>query len=178
MSTSPLKAFKVSKPVDFDGSKDVFMAWFHHVLMYFESQDTVTPTPKQKVIFTMSYLKTSYAGEWAALAYDCEKAKLLATYWDWDIFVRELKAAFSPINEICDAQELLSMFIQGKMPIKEFLTHWMQILVTAEYTKVKADTSTADHLINILHTNVHLDIIDLVDEEPKMYGCCDLEKWT
>ncbi|KAG0695876.1 hypothetical protein DFH29DRAFT_1028967 [Suillus ampliporus] len=172
------KAFKVSKLADFDGSKDAFTVWFHHVLMYFESQDTVTLTPKQKIIFTLSYMKTDFAGEWAALAYDRERAKPSAVRWDWDAFVKDLKAAFSPINELRDAQERLSTLMQGKMPIEEFLTRWMQILVTAEYTNIKANTTTADHLINILRTNVHLDIIDSVDEEPEMYGCRDLEKWT
>jgi hypothetical protein len=177
-TATPSKAFKVSKLADFDGSKDAFVAWFRHVLMYFESQDTIVPTPKQKIIFTMSYMKTSYAGEWAALAYDHEKAKSSSHRWDWDSFVEDLKAAFSPINEIRDAQERLATFTQGKMPIEEFLTRWMQILVTAEYSNVKANTTTADHLINILCTNAHLDIIDSVDEEPEMYGCRDLEKWT
>ncbi|KAG2073473.1 hypothetical protein BDR04DRAFT_1184569 [Suillus decipiens] len=152
--TTPLKAFKVVKPADFDGSKDAFVAWFRHVLIYFESQDTVVPTSKQKIIFTMSYMKTGFAGEWAALAYDREKAKSLSTRWDWDVFVKELKGAFSPINEIRDAQERLSTFMQGKMPIEEFLTCWMQILVTAEYTNIKPNSATADHLINILHTNL------------------------
>ncbi|KAG1774229.1 hypothetical protein EV702DRAFT_1241383 [Suillus placidus] len=141
--TNSSKAFKVSKLADFDGSKDTFVAWFRHVLMYFESQDTVVPTPKQKIIFTMSYMKTGYAGEWAALAYDREKAKSLSHHWDWDAFVKDLKAAFSPINEICDTQEHLATFTQGKMLIKEFLTRWMQILVTAEYLNVKAGTTTS-----------------------------------
>ncbi|KAG1884426.1 hypothetical protein F4604DRAFT_1919629 [Suillus subluteus] len=155
-TTTPSKAFKVSKPADFDGLKDAFAAWFRHVLMYFESQDTVIPTSKQKIIFTMSYMKTGFTGEWAALAYDREKAKSSSSH----------------------AQERLSTFTQGKMPIEEFLTHWMQILVTAEYTNIKPNSTTANHLINILHTNVHLDIIDSVDEEPDMYGCHDLKKWT
>ncbi|KAG1899336.1 uncharacterized protein F5891DRAFT_1189772 [Suillus fuscotomentosus] len=118
----------------------------------------------------MSYMKTGYAGEWAALTYDREKAKSASHRWDWDTFIKDLKVVFSPINEICDAQEHLATFTQGKMPIEEFLTRWMQILVMAEYSNVKANTTTVDHLINILRTNAHINIIDSVDEEPEMYG--------
>ena len=176
--TSNSKPFKVSKPADFDGSKEKFSAWFRHVLMYFESQDEA-PSAKQKILFTMSYMKTGFAAEWAALAFDREKGKASAqTRWDWDAFSHDLKSAFSPINEIRDAQERLAAFTQGKLPIEEYLTRWAQILITAGYAgNVKADTTTADHLINILRSNVHLDIIDSVDEESEMYGNRDLDKW-
>jgi hypothetical protein len=68
--------------------------------------------------------------------------------------------------------------MQGKLPIEEYLTRWAQILVTAGYAgHVKPDTTTADHLINTLRSNVNLDIIDSVDEESEMYGSRDLDKW-
>jgi hypothetical protein len=176
--TSHNRPFKVSKPADFDGSKEAFTAWFRHVLMYFESQDEA-PTAKQKILFTMSYMKTGFAAEWAALAFDREKAKESAhSRWDWDAFSKELKSAFSPINEIRDAQERLAAFTQGKLPIEEYLTRWAQILITAGYAgHVRTDTTTADHLINLLRSNVHLEIIDSVDEESEMYGNRDLDKW-
>ena len=63
------------------------------------------------------------------------------------------------------------------MPIEEYLTRWKQILVTAEYSDIRSDTPTADHLINLLRSNVRIEIIDSVDEESEMYGCRNLEKW-
>jgi len=168
--------FKVSKLANFDSKKEQFSAWFQHVLMYFKSQD-ITPSPKQKILFTLSYMKSSFAAEWAALVFDCEKMKSLVDRWSWSTFMKDIKSAFSPINKVHDAQERLSGFTQGKMPIEEYLTWWKQILITAKYSDIRNDTPTTDRLINLLHSNVRNEIIDSVDEELEMYGCRNLEKW-
>lgn len=156
---------KANKPWAFDGDKEQFSDWFAHVLAYWAYYDQATE--KQKVLATCGYMNAGAARTWSR-AY-CKRFLSQSQHaWSWDHFVAELKDMYGPLNEPADAQARLRLFTQDSTPTEQYLITLLQIATEAEYTEVKANTPEADHLIDLLKTNMNPTIVYTTEDSRNM----------
>jgi hypothetical protein len=108
---------KARKPSDYDGSTPRFCAWWQEVNIYLRAKKITDD--EEKILTTLSYMKTGLAASWADRFWDDNSTK--ATLGTWLNFEKEIRETFSTKDVAKEAQQHLEDFCQGTHTIDKFI---------------------------------------------------------
>ncbi|KAF8834030.1 hypothetical protein BDN67DRAFT_985623 [Paxillus ammoniavirescens] len=182
-TTSLSSKVKMPLPNTFNGDKRKFMDWFRHIEIYSAFKDEATD--KQKVLVTCQLMNEGPAGTWSAtycarlIASANARSKHAPSMYSWKDFVQALKEAYTPINITGDAQARLRTLKQGTTLTDQFLIMFTQIMSDTGYSlEVSKDTTEADHLIDLLHTNMNSRIVHTAEDTHQLHKSRDFDAYV
>jgi hypothetical protein len=150
MANTPAK-IKVAEPDTFDGSPTCFHDWKQQLLIYVHTCCIVEDD--EKILFTLSYMKSGMANAWATRYFDKHMAK--PHLGRWQDFLDELHSSFKDKNLQRKAREKLKSFRQGTQQIDEFFAIFNTLLNDV----VVVSDNEKDWLIE---RNMKMELIDMV----------------
>jgi hypothetical protein len=182
-TTSLSSTVKMPLPNTFNGDKSKFTDWFRHVEIYWAFKDEATD--KQKILVTCQLMNEGPAGTWSAaycarqIASANSKSKHAPSTYSWKEFVQALKETYAPINITGDAQARLRTLKQGTTLTDQFLITFTQIMSDAGYgLDIPRDTTEADHLIDLLRTNMNSCIVYTTEDTHQLHKSRDFDAYV
>ena len=145
-----VSTIKVAPPEAFDGNALKFRDWHRQLLIYIRGKRI--EANDDKILLTLSYMKTGTAATWANRFFDVHAADL----GTWAEFEIQLKAAFEDKTLSRKAREKLENLHQGSSRIDDFISR---------FESLAKDAAVEDHdteLIRLLERNVKADLIDSI----------------
>jgi Ty3 transposon capsid-like protein/Zinc knuckle len=139
---------KVAEPEAFDGSAHKFRDWHRQLLIYIRGRHIIADD--DRILLTLSYMKTGTAAAWANRFFDLNAADL----GTWEEFAVQLKAAFEDKTLGRKAREKLEHLHQGTSRIDDFISRFEALTVDAGI-----DDNDLE-LIRLIEHNVKAEIID------------------
>jgi hypothetical protein len=139
---------------DYDGSAPQFHAWWREVNIYLRVKKITDD--EDKILTTLSYMKTGLAASWADRFWDENSTK--TTLGTWLNVSKDIKETFSTKDVAKEARQRLEDFRQGTRMIDEFFTLFETMASDAEITGTEFDAER----IHLLEQSVRKEIIDII----------------
>ncbi|ESK85263.1 hypothetical protein Moror_11356, partial [Moniliophthora roreri MCA 2997] len=155
------KENKVAVPNSYDGSPAKASTFLTEVDLYLMANETLYPDDKNKILFTLSYMKEGQAANWMKAKTD-EYKKLLKEkeaeapdtkpedqihVTTWEEFLEDFKKAFRPLDIGTDARLKMKLLKQNKKHVDEYIMEFRLLAADAEYD----DRALIDHFLTGLH---------------------------
>ena len=98
----------------------------------FDDEDT-------KIIWAMSYMKSSRAGRWAAWKFEHESKSGTLRFIDWLDFEQEFQKDSTPLNAEAAAVNMLetTAYFQGKQTVDDYLDQFHDLIYDSGYSNPK-----------------------------------------
>ncbi|ESK85833.1 hypothetical protein Moror_2378, partial [Moniliophthora roreri MCA 2997] len=155
------KENKVAVPSNYDGSPAKASTFLTEVDLYLMANETLYPNDKDKILFTLSYMKEGQAAKWMKAKTDEYKKELQEKEAEpsdtkpedqvhvttWVEFLEEFKKAFRPLDIGTDARLKMKLLKQNKKSVDEYITEFCLLAADAEYD----DRALIDHFLTGLH---------------------------
>ena len=152
-------------PDDFDGGAVKYKSWLRQIKLYILA-NRITDN-EQKVLFTLSYMKTGIAATFADKQIDDIVGGAPAPVWA--DFVKQLEGTFLDKTITLKARERLEEFRQGTLVVDEFLLQLDKLFVEANLNDDSErmrliEKSTSRHIIDAIYQSGN------VPGDPKAYA--------
>ncbi|ESK81112.1 hypothetical protein Moror_6031 [Moniliophthora roreri MCA 2997] len=155
------KENKVAVPNSYDGSPAKASTFLMEVDLYLMANETLYPNNKDKILFTLSYMKEGQAANWMKAKTDEYKKELREKEAEapdtkledqvhvttWGEFLEDFKKAFRPLDIGTDARLKMKLLKQNKKHMDEYITEFRLLAADAEYD----DRALIDHFLAGLH---------------------------
>uniref|UniRef100_A0A0W0FMM6 CCHC-type domain-containing protein n=1 Tax=Moniliophthora roreri TaxID=221103 RepID=A0A0W0FMM6_MONRR len=155
------KENKVAVPNSYDGSPAKASTFLTEVDLYLMANKTLYPNDKDKILFTLSYMKEGQAANWMKAKTDKYKKELREKEAEtsdtkpedqvhlttWEEFLNEFKKAFRPLDIGTDARLKMKLLKQNKKHVDEYITEFRLLAADAEYD----NRALIDHFLAGLH---------------------------
>ncbi|ESK95370.1 hypothetical protein Moror_3870 [Moniliophthora roreri MCA 2997] len=155
------KENKVAVPNSYDGSASKASTFLMEVDLYLMANDTLYPTDKDKILFTLSYMKDGHAAKWMKAKTDKYKQALKEKQAKpsdtkpedqihlmmWEEFLEDFKKAFQPVDMGTNACLKMKNLKQNKKHVDEYITDFRLLALDSEYD----NRALIDHFMAGLH---------------------------
>ncbi|ESK86045.1 hypothetical protein Moror_9397 [Moniliophthora roreri MCA 2997] len=155
------KENKVTVPNSYDGSPSKASTFLTEVDLYLMANDTLYPNDKDKILFTLSYMKEGHAALWMKTKTNEYKKSLLEKEAEpsdtkpedqvhvmtWEEFLTDFKKAFRPLDIGTDARLKIKELKQNKKHVDEYITEFRLLTIDTEYD----DRALINHFLRGLH---------------------------
>src|SRR5215472_14032024 len=122
---------KLAKPDNYDGSPEKLNKFVHKCNLYLASKDY---TPRQCVLFAISFMKTGKALIWAQ-AKLTELAKKLTWDYSWEDCMKDLCSAFRDCDVKATAQSKIKNVKQGTSSVSTYIINFEEYEYNTGYNK-------------------------------------------
>uniref|UniRef100_A0A0W0F2M0 Retrotransposon gag domain-containing protein n=1 Tax=Moniliophthora roreri TaxID=221103 RepID=A0A0W0F2M0_MONRR len=139
MNGEKKKENKVAVPNSYDGSPAKASTFLTKVDLYLMANDTLYPNNKDKILFTLSYMKEGHAAQWMKAKTDEYKRTL-----------REKEAEphdTKPEDIGTDARLKMELLKQNKKHVDEYITDFRLLAIDSKYD----DKALIDYFLAELH---------------------------
>ncbi|ESK84041.1 hypothetical protein Moror_11501 [Moniliophthora roreri MCA 2997] len=141
------KENKVAVPNSYDGSPAKASTFLTEVDLYLMANDTLYPNDKDKILFTLSYMKDRHAAKWMKAKTNEYKKNLKEKEAEasdtkpedqihlmtWEEFLDNFKKAFQLLDIGTDARLKLRDLKQNKKHMDEYITNFRLLAIDSEY---------------------------------------------
>ncbi|KAI3600434.1 hypothetical protein WG66_001760 [Moniliophthora roreri] len=155
------KENKVAVPNHYNGSPAKASTLLTEVDLYFMANETLYPNDKDKILFTLSYMKEGQAANWMKAKTEEYKKELREKEAEpsdtkpedqiqvitWEEFLTDFKKAFRPLDIGTNARLKMKLLKQNKKHVDEYITEFRLLAVDAGYD----DRALIDHFLAGLH---------------------------
>ncbi|ESK87800.1 hypothetical protein Moror_15349 [Moniliophthora roreri MCA 2997] len=155
------KENKVAVPNSYDGSSAKASTFLMEVNLYLMANETLYSNDKDKILFTLSYMKEGQAANWMKAKTNEYKKALKEKEAEasdtkpedqvhvmtWEEFLEDFKKAFQPLDIGTDARLKMKLLKQNKKHVDEYIMEFRLLAADAEYD----DRALIDHFLAGLH---------------------------
>ncbi|ESK90381.1 hypothetical protein Moror_13709 [Moniliophthora roreri MCA 2997] len=155
------KENKVAVLNSYDGSPAKASTFLTEVDLYLMANDTLYPNDKDKILFTLSYMKEGHAANWMKAKMDEYKKALKEKEAEpsdtkpedqihvmtWEEFLEDFKKVFQPLDIGTNARLKMKLLKQNKKHVDEYITDFRLLSIDTEYD----DRALIDHFLAGLH---------------------------
>ncbi|KAI3613609.1 hypothetical protein WG66_006202 [Moniliophthora roreri] len=155
------KENKVVVPNSYDGSPSKASTFLMEVDLYLMANETLYPNDKDKILFTLSYMKDRHATQWMKAKTNEYKKSLKEKEAEptdtkpedqiqlmtWEEFLDDFKKAFQPLDIGTDTRLKMKNLKQNKKHVDEYITKFHLLAADSEYN----DRALIDHFQVGLH---------------------------
>ncbi|KAI3615592.1 hypothetical protein WG66_011964 [Moniliophthora roreri] len=155
------KENKVAVPNHYDGSPAKASTFLTEVDLYLMANETLYPNDKDKILFTLSYMKEGQAANWMKAKTDEYKKELREKEAEpsdtkpedqthvttWEEFLTDFKKAFRPLDIGTDTRLKMKLLKQNKKHVDEYITEFRLLAADTEYE----NRALIDHFLAGLH---------------------------
>ncbi|ESK82816.1 hypothetical protein Moror_12272 [Moniliophthora roreri MCA 2997] len=141
------KENKVTILNSFDRSPAKASTFLMEVDLYLMANDTLYPNDKDKILFTLSYMKDRHAAQWMKAKTDKYKKSLKEKEAEasdtkpedqiqlmtWEEFLDDFKEAFRPLDIGTNAQLKMKNLKQNKKHVDEYITEFRLLSINSEH---------------------------------------------
>ncbi|KAI3605739.1 nadp-specific glutamate dehydrogenase [Moniliophthora roreri] len=155
------KENKVAVLNSYNGSPSKASTFLTEVDLFLMANETIYPNDKDKILFTLSYMKDGHATKWMKAKAKEYKQTLLEKEAEttdtkpeeqvhvmtWEEFLSDFKKAFQPINVGTNACLKMKQLKQNKRTVDEYISDFCLLALDSEYD----DRALIDHFMTGLH---------------------------
>ena len=143
-----------AKPHEYSGGRD-YVDFRREVRLYLTANDGKLKTSKDKILFTLSYLKGGHAATWAENYVEKHtKDGTLKIEQSWEEFLKDLDASFDDPSRFEKAMRQFEQLEQGKKTAEEFFAEFDIIRTKAGLTQEAHDSIVINRLKQALNVRV------------------------
>ncbi|ESK84303.1 hypothetical protein Moror_11072 [Moniliophthora roreri MCA 2997] len=177
------KENKVAVPNSYDGSSAKASTFLTEVDLYLMANETLYPNDKDKILFTLSYMKEGQATNWMKAKMNEDKKMLKEKEAEasdtkpedqihittWEEFLEDFKKAFRPLDIGTDARLKMKLLKQNKKHVDKYITEFRLLAADAEYD----DRALIDHFLAGLHPTLLKSCLMQPDQPDTIEGWYD-----
>ena len=145
----------IPKPPYFNGNKKEFLSWWRQLALHLRGYQQ-TPNDMQKIMITLSLMKSGLVKQFANMFVDSHNLK----EYSFEEFKWNLSVMFQPANIQRKAkQELVNLRQKSNEVIEEFILHFHQCVIEAQYNI----GAHGRFLIQILQNATKQELVEFVE---------------
>ncbi|ESK83645.1 hypothetical protein Moror_11100 [Moniliophthora roreri MCA 2997] len=175
------KENKVAIPKDFNRTPAKANTFLTEVNLFLMANKNIYLDDKDKILFTLSYMKDGHAAKWMEVKAKEYKKTLTEKSLQptdmkpedqihvlmWEEFLEDFNKAFKPIDQGTNAQLKIKKLKQNKRHIDEYITDFCLLAADTEYN----NRALIDHFMARLNLGL-LSLCLLVPDQPE-----DIKEW-
>ena len=143
-----------AKPREYSGGAD-YVDFRREVCIYLSANDGKLQSSKDKILFTLSYLKGGHAATWAENYVETyTKSGTLAIAQSWEDFLKQLDSSFDDPSRFEKAMREFEQISQGTSSAEEFFARFDIVRTKAGLTQEAHDSVVINRLKKALNQKV------------------------